>query len=213
MDAQELRPGLWRWTTPHPEWTPEADGWEQEVGSYAYVTEDTLVLIDPLVPDDEAFWRELDHDVERAGPPHVLITIFFHTRSAQAILDRYDGARVWAHEAAATRIEDETRVTDTFTAGARLPGGFEPRWIERGDEALYWLPARRALFAGDSLLGTAGGEVRLCPRSWFRDPTTYEPFRESLRALLELPIELLLVTHGNPVLSNGRAALARALAD
>ena len=51
---RELRPRLWHWTAPHPEWTPESggdDGWEQEVGCYAYVSPDggTLVLLDPLV--------------------------------------------------------------------------------------------------------------------------------------------------------------------
>ena len=211
MNAQELRPGLWRWTASHPDWTPDAEGWEQEVGSYAYVAGETLVLIDPLVPDDDAFWRELDGDVERLGPPHVLITIFFHTRSAQTILDRYDGARVWAFEPAIDRISERTRFTDPFTTGAVLPGGIEPHPVERGDEVLYWLPAHRALAVGDSLLGTAGGGMRLCPPSWLRDPAHYEPFRASLRPLLELPVELVLLTHGEPVLERGREALARAL--
>jgi hypothetical protein len=30
--------------------------------------------------------------------------------------------------------------------------------------------------------------------------------------VLELPVELVLVSHGEPVLANGRAAVARALA-
>ena len=33
-----------------------------------------------------------------------------------------------------------------------------------------------------------------------------------MRPLLELPIERVLVSHGEPVLRDGRAALARALA-
>ena len=216
MDAQELRPGLWRWTAAHPDWTPDEggpDGWEQEVASYAYVADETLVLVDPLVPDDDRFWRELDRDVERVGPPHVLLTVFWHARSAQAILDRHEGARVWAHEAAVERIGERTRITDTFDTGATLPGGIEPRPIQRADEVLYWLPAHRALFAGDSLLGAHGGGIRLCPPSWFREAADYEPFRRSLRPLLELPIELVLLTHGEPVLENGRDALARALDD
>ena len=36
--------------------------------------------------------------------------------------------------------------------------------------------------------------------------------RELLRPLLELPIERVLVSHGEPVLSGGRDALAEALA-
>jgi hypothetical protein len=35
--------------------------------------------------------------------------------------------------------------------------------------------------------------------------------RAALRPLLDLPIELILVSHGEPVLAGGREALARAL--
>ena len=199
MDAQELRPGLWRWAAPHPEWTPEdgEEGWGPEVASYAHLPIDALVLFDPLVPHDgdaERFWRELDRDVERLGRPHVLITIFWHARSAQAILDRYDGARVWCHENAATRIGERTQITDTFSGAAALPGGVEPWLTERADEVLYWLPAHRALVAGDALLGDGAGGVRVCP--WFKDESAYEPFRASLRPLLDFPVELVLLTHG-----------------
>ena len=49
---EEVRPGLWHWRAPHPEWTPgdgaRPDGWEQDVSCYAYVADDALVLIDPL---------------------------------------------------------------------------------------------------------------------------------------------------------------------
>src|SRR5215218_6193203 len=97
MEIRELRPRLWYWTARHPDWTPEeggADGWEPDVGCYAYVSPegDELVLIDPLVPDDdmfdgERFWRALYRDVEHHGPPNVLITIYWHARSAPRIID------------------------------------------------------------------------------------------------------------------------------
>ena len=34
---------------------------------------------------------------------------------------------------------------------------------------------------------------------------------EALRVLLDLPVELVLVSHGEPVLQGGRAAIERAL--
>jgi hypothetical protein len=37
--------------------------------------------------------------------------------------------------------------------------------------------------------------------------------RAALRPLLDLPVELVLVSHGTPVLSGGRDAIARALGD
>jgi hypothetical protein len=39
MDVLEIAPGLWRWTAPHPDWTPAKDkpgGWGQMVGCVFY---------------------------------------------------------------------------------------------------------------------------------------------------------------------------------
>ena len=55
---------------------------------------------------------------------------------------------------------------------------------------------------------------RLCPPGWLRylEPgLTHGELRDALRTLLDLPVELVLVSHGEPVLDDGRAALERAL--
>jgi hypothetical protein len=65
MEVHELKPGLWRWTAPHPEWG-------DTVVSSAYVeAPDAVVLVDPLVPRDaeDGFFAALDRDVERRGLP------------------------------------------------------------------------------------------------------------------------------------------------
>ena len=219
MQVDELRPGLWRWTALHPDWTPEEggpDGWEQEVSSYMYEAPDALVVFDPLAPEDgteaERFWTAFDRDVERHGPPHVLLTIFWHARSAQALLDRYEGTRVWAHEPAAEELRKRVAVTDTFAAGAELPGPVEAKESVRGSEILFWIPQHRALVAGDVLLGTSDGGIRVCPDSWLGERTNPRELRDELRPLLDLPLELVLLTHGEPVVENAREALAQALA-
>ena len=219
MDVRELRAGLWRWTAPHPDWTPEQggpEGWEQEVASYALVGPEALVLFDPLAPPDgspegELFWRRLDEDVDAHGAPHVLLTVFWHARSSQQILDRYPGARVWAHEGAAEWVGERVAYTDTFRVGEALPGGVEPLDALRVQEVLFWLPEQRALVTGDTFLGTADGGVRRCPDSWLENRTDPEEFRRSLRYLLDLSVELLLLTHGDAVGGDARGALARAL--
>ena len=64
------------------------------------------------------------------------------------------------------------------------------------------------------MLGADGGGLRLCPESWLGylgSGLTLAQLRLVLRPLLELPIELVLVTHGEPVLSGGREALAEAI--
>jgi hypothetical protein len=41
---------------------------------------------------------------------------------------------------------------------------------------------------------------------------TVAQLKQGLRPLLELPVELVLVSHGEPVLADGQRALATALA-
>ena len=219
MVVEELRPRLWWWTAPHPDWTEQdagPDGWEEEVSCYALVEEDELVLIDPLVPtddDEERFWRALDADVEQHGPPRILLTVSWHARSAQAIRDRYTGSRVWAPAEGEKEARESVELDGVLTAGDVLPGGVEVTGAAAGsEEELLWIPSQGALAAGDLLIGTPGGGVRVCPDSWLDGRMTAAQLREGLRSLLDLPVELLLLTHGEPVRERGREALERALA-
>jgi glyoxylase-like metal-dependent hydrolase (beta-lactamase superfamily II) len=217
VEVTELAPGLWRWTATHPEWTPEAggdEGWEPEVASYAVVQDETLVLIDPLVPadDEERFWRALDDDVRRHGPPQILLTVFWHTRSTQRILDRYEGARVFAPAAWPDEARERAPSAELYKLGDTLAAGIEAHGTEHRGEALLWIPSHRALAAGDTLLGTRDGGVRVCPDSWLRPGVTGEMLREGLRPLLELPVELILLTHGRVVDERAREQLEAALA-
>jgi glyoxylase-like metal-dependent hydrolase (beta-lactamase superfamily II) len=189
MRVDELATGLWRWTGLHPEWTTAEggpDGWEQEVGCYLYEGPDAVVLIDPLVPpeDPERFFTALDRDIERAGRPlRILLTVDDHRRSSNELAERYGG-----------------------TIG-ELPAGVEVALDEWGDR-VYWIAAHRSLVFGDVLLERAGSlEV---PRTWVGEEN-YDAVVEALRRLLDLPIERVLVTHGEPVLEDGREALAAAL--
>jgi len=216
---RKLRKHLWRWEVSHPEWTPEegADGgWEPVVASYAALSESQLLLFDPLAPADgedaDRFWHALDGDVEHYGPPAVLLTIFWHTRSASAIVDRYPDASVWVHAPAAERASEWTRVTHPFEAGDELPGGVVPYETGRlSREVVLWLPTHRALVVGDVLLGAGTGAARLCPQAWLSG-TTADEVRAKLAPVLDLPVELLLLTHGDAIERDARAALARALA-
>lgn len=210
MDVRELKPRLWYWTVRHPEWTPDdggADGWEPEVGSYAYVPRDasTFVLIDPLVPEDDgALWKALDDDVRHHGPPQVLITVLWHRRSSQAVFDRYEGTRVWSHAPARDELAEWATVTDTFQAGDRLPGDIEAHAAGGSShEVAYRMPEHAAVAVGDSLIARPGEGLRVWPDE--------DDVRPALRALLEHPVELLLLTHGESVLADGGGALARAL--
>jgi hypothetical protein len=195
----ELAPGLWRWTAPHPDWHPNAapgsaGDWEQQVGSLLYASAEAAVFFDPLLPPDAtSFWSWAD---ERVGgrAVTVLTAIRWHRRSRDAFVERYGAS--------------------TSRAKANLPRGVEAFVIRGAGETVFWLPEHGALVPGDRILGAPGGRLRLCPDSWLG----YLPgrirqaeLREMLRPLLDLPVERVLVSHGEPVLSDGRAVLARAL--
>ena len=207
MDVLEIAPGLWRWTGYHEEW-------KEDVGCVFCETDDGVALIDPLVPPEDSgrFWKALDRDVELVGARvHVLVTIFWHTRSAAAIVERY-GARVWAPTSARAAVARRAgTVTDAFRPGDRLPGGIAAFRTARRTEVVYWIPQHSTLVPGDVLLGDDRGGVRMCPESWLPDKTGQAELAASLRPLLEVPVERILLSHGELVLEDGRAALAAAL--
>jgi glyoxylase-like metal-dependent hydrolase (beta-lactamase superfamily II) len=184
---EELRPGLKRWTSTHPEWKPEEDELDESyrpVASLLYRAPETLVFVDPLVPDE--LWPALDAEVEAAGAPVVVLTtIHFHQRSRDEVAERYSGEL------------------------DRLPDGVRSFPAERGNEVALWLEGARALVFGDAVLGDQQGGLRVAP--WFRTEADRERTVAALRPLLDLPIDLVLPSHGRPVLVGGRDALADAL--
>jgi hypothetical protein len=190
---QELLPGLHRWTAEHPAWHPDAepdsaDDWPEDVGCVAFAAERTLVLIDPLVPE-EAF---LDDLVERYDKPvSILQTIRWHSRSIEALERRY-----------ADRLAPE-------------PGpGVDPVPIAGAGETMVWLPQVSALVPGDRLIGDEGGGLRMCPDSWMGNLKIRQAgLAEALRPLLDLPAEAVIVSHGEPVLRDGRRLIASAIGE
>ena len=194
----EIAPALFRWTAPHPEWHAGAapggaDDWGQMVGCVLYELPDTVALIDPLLPSSERerFLQWLDGRVGER-PVSILTTIRWHRRDREELAARYSSrsSRAWN----------------------AVPAGISARPLRGAGEIVFWLPAVATLVCGDSLLGDGDGGLRLCPDSWLEDERTD---RAGLAGLLsglpELPIERVLVSHGEPVLHDGRAALARAI--
>lgn len=196
MILHELAPGLWRWTAVHPEAEDDpkpgspAD-WPPEVGCVAYAADDTLVLIDPLVPRE--LWPELD-GLARGRKVLVLTTLGWHRRSRDEVVARYGAS--------------------TSRARKSLPSGVIPIPLRGAGETMFWLPDVRTLVPGDRLLGDGEGGVRICPDSWLRYLKGIDgaQLRVLLAPLLDLPVERVLTSHGEPVLSRGHEALGRALA-
>jgi len=207
--VKQLADGLLRWTEPHPEWG--AGDFGAEVASFAVRAGDEGLLIDPLLPS--AGGSALDDLFAGCQRVSVLVTIGYHARSSEELASRFD-ARIYGPAGVAKRLSSSAPF-QAISPGDELPAGVgafaigKPR---RGEQPLY-LPSHRALVFGDSVV-QCGGELRV----WAQDQVDEkvrrfyrERFNPTLRPLLELDVERVLVTHGEPVLSGGREALERAL--
>ncbi len=194
----EVSPGLLRWSARHPDWNPGAPpgssgDWDPLVGSVLYEAPGAVALIDPLLPADgrAEFLRWLDERIAGRSVS-ILTTIRWHRRDREELAERYSAS--------------------TSRARNAIPAGVEPRPLRGAGELLFWLPAVAALIAGDRLIGTCGGGISVCPQSWLaHEQVDRRGLARMLLPLLELPIERVLVSHGEPVLVDGRTALAHAI--
>jgi glyoxylase-like metal-dependent hydrolase (beta-lactamase superfamily II) len=194
---RELQAGLWHWQAPHPSWKPEAD-WPQLVSCYAIDEGERLLLFDPL---------ELPAELEKLAAEReavILLTCPWHRRDALVLAKRLRATiRVPPPDAG----DMDPVPGEVFKAGDRLPVGVEAFAGLEPNDLVLWVESRRALVAGDTLVDRGNGfEV---PIEWVNTGVPREEILASLRPLLELPVELVLPTHGEP---GDRAGLERALA-
>ena len=181
------------WFSPHPAWEP-GENWPAEVPVVRFETDEEVVLIDPFLPPDDDF-------DPHGKPVRVLLTQPAHYRGTDDFVERY-GASVWVPPRAEWRRRPNPRTAD------RLPRGVEA--IELAGEpqqVLFFIPEHRTLVSGDVLSGT-GGALHV-----FVDEAEREPLLTSLDAVCDLPIERLIIPHGELIAENGAARIRSAVAD
>jgi glyoxylase-like metal-dependent hydrolase (beta-lactamase superfamily II) len=191
VDVRRLADGLWRWTAPHPnaaDWPDWGPRMPAEVGCVYYEAPDAVVLFDPLLPagEEEKFLAYLDRDVERLGlPVSILLTAAWHERSSALLRERYE-------------------------AGDRVPESVETYPVAGAPEEqlAYFIRPHRALVVAEIFVGDGRGGLALVASPALEDN---DALGRSLQAIGELPVELVLVSHGEPVLRDGRAAIESAL--
>lgn len=181
--------GLWVWRAQHPDWRPHCD-WEPLVASTCVESDGETLLLDPLAPPAEAseFWERID-----ARPLTAVVVLKpDHVRDVDLFAQRY-GARAfgpylfWRDDVPETDLE-------RIDPGDRLPGGLVALYDGRGrNETPLWLPEHRALVFADALTAP-GGILRVWATPWHEERAL-----PALRALLELPFEHVIVSHGDPV--------------
>ena len=135
--------------------------------------------------DSVIFFDPIDppDELMRDGNVQVVLTAEWHSRDAERV---------------GVPIRSDDLPPEVTAQPAFFPG-----------ERTLWVPAHNALVAGDSL--PDGGAM---PDEWLESEwakATRAEYNAKLRPLLDLPVELLLPTHGEPVLDNAHDALRAAL--
>ena len=153
---RELRPGLWHWQAPHPQWE-SSEPWDKNVSSYAIADDERLLLFDPLgVPGEiEALAAERETAIVLTAP--------WHERDAESLVARL-GVPVY------TPLPDSAQfLMDTYGLTAEQAGGGAPDvvWLlrEGKGEARVYAPGdrladrcRRVRRAQDERHGALGRE-------------------------------------------------------
>jgi hypothetical protein len=135
-----------------------------------------------------------------------VLTCHWHRRSSAELVEAL-GAVV---HAPATQARDIEIATTPYEVGEDLPGDVEPQHGGYSDECTLWIREHAALVTGDVFLGGERG-FRVQPDSWLAEELTHDLLRERLAALAELPVEMLLPTHGDPILEGAHETLELAL--
>jgi hypothetical protein len=198
VEVRDVAPGLWIWRLEHPEWAPHV-GWPPTVTSTVVESGGEVAVLDPLAPPDDAeVWARLD-----ARPPTLAVVLKpDHVRDVDLFVRRY-GARAFGPALFWPGNVPETDL-EPIEPGRELPGGLVTLYDGRGrNETPLWLPEQRALVFADALTAPEG-ELRVWSTPWHEERAL-----PALRALLDLPFEHVIVSHGEPV--HDRAAYERAL--
>jgi len=179
------------WFSPHPAWGPGED-WDQNVPVVRYETENEVTAIDPFPPPDGDF-------DPHGKSVHVLLTQGAHYRGTADFVERY-GASVWAPPRAAWRKIPNPSTTTELPRGVRaieLDG--EPQQV------VFFIAEHATLVTGDVLSGT-GGVLHV-----FVDEADPDRLLPSLEALADLPIERVIIPHGDAIASDGSARIRAAV--
>src|SRR5919201_2947341 len=158
-----------------------------------------VALLDALAPPGGSqVWDRLD----APSPPMVVVLKPDHMRDVDLFVRRYSASAFgpslfWRTDIPETELEP-------IEPGSKLPGGIVALYDGRGrNETPLWLPEQRALVFADGLTAPKG-ELRVWATPWHEERAL-----PALRALLELPFERVIVSHGEPV--HDRAAFEAAL--
>ncbi|MPY73431.1 MAG: MBL fold metallo-hydrolase [Alphaproteobacteria bacterium] len=190
---QEILSGVYIWSR-----SSEPHGYD--FNGYLVVQPEGNLCVDPVAPDAATL-----EDLVRLGVARIVLTNRNHGRAANEIRS-LTGAPVAIHPDDAAHARDQAVKLDAALDFGDRIGAFEvvdASGKSPGEVALYW-PERRMLVVGDAIIGTPPGRCSLLPDSKMDDPAR---LRASVRRLLVLDFETLLVGDGVPILKDAKARI------
>jgi hypothetical protein len=191
----EIAPGLWHWTARRASIGMDVS---------TYYLEAERVLIDPMVPPGGLEWFDT-----HGAPAHAILTNRHHDRDAWRLNESF-GTTVHCIRNGLHEIEGRGPV-EAFDFGDELPGEITVHEVDAicPDETALYISRHRALACADGVVRWRGGEqLEFVPDYLMDEPEqTKQDLRDAYRRLLDLDFELLLLAHGDPVLTGARGAL------
>ena len=163
------------------------------------------LCIDPVPPGDADL-----AEIVRMGVTSILLTNRNHSRAANVVRER-TGAKTRIHpDDAAHARKQGTEIDGDLNAGDKVgpltivavPGK------SPGEVALYW-PERSLLIVGDAVIGNPPGHCALLREKVMDDPAR---LRQSVRKLLDLEFDTLLVGDGASILRDAKLRLKELVA-
>ena len=158
------------------------------------------ICIDPVEPTQD----DMDALV-REGVARIILTNRNHSRAANRVRASTGAQTVIHADDADHARSQETELDEALEVGGTVgplevvdASGKSP-----GEVALLW-PDRGILIVGDAVIGKPPGQCGLLPERVMDDPAR---LRNSLRKLLDLDFDILLVGDGESILQNAKARL------
>ena len=195
---REIQPGIFSWSL-----LSEPHGYD--FNGTLVIHADGNLCIDPVEPNESVLGQLVSKGVSQ-----ILITNRNHTRSANLVREA-TGAEIVIHPEDAGHARDQgTAIDAELKLGARA-GPFSVVGVpgkSPGEIALHD-PTRRLLVVGDAVIGNPPGQLSLLPEGVMDDPAR---LRTSVRALLDLDFDAVIVGDGVPILEGGRERLGELVA-
>ena len=166
---------------------------------------DGNICIDPVEPSAS----DMD-TLTGLGVGHILITNRNHSRAANTVRDK-TGATTAIHADDAEHARGQGMQIDATLQPGEVVGPLRvvaAAGKSPGEVALHW-PERGVLIVGDAVIGNPPGRLALLPERVMDDPAR---LRRSVRALLELDFDVLLLGDGVSILEDAKQRLRELVA-